>query len=89
MLGAIERYVKQAIVVASGQVASSALVPASHLFAANPECAAVVHRWIRKTTEATSSPHEMVQFHAMQLLYQTKSWLFCQPLKKQQQHCYL
>ena len=32
MLGAIERYVKQAIVDSSGQVASSALVSASHLF---------------------------------------------------------
>jgi coatomer protein complex subunit gamma len=73
MLGAIERYVKQAIVDASGQVSSSALVSASHLFVASPECAAVVRRWISETTEATSSPNEMVQFHAMQLLYQIKS----------------
>jgi coatomer subunit gamma len=73
MLGAIERYVKQAIVDASGQVSSSALVSASHLFAANADCAAVVRRWISETTEATSSPTEMVQFHAMQLLYQIKS----------------
>jgi coatomer subunit gamma len=73
MLGAIERYVKQAIVDSSGQVSSSALVSASHLFASSPECAAVVRRWISETQEATSSPHEMVQFHAMQLLYQIKS----------------
>ena len=73
MLGAIERYVKQAIVDSSGQVASSALVSASHLFLQSPECAAVVKRWISETTEATSSPNEMVQFHAMQLLYQIKS----------------
>lgn len=73
MLGAIERYVKQAIVDQSGQVSSSALVSASHLFAANADCAAVVRRWISETTEATSSPNEMVQFHAMQLLYQIKS----------------
>ena len=73
MLGAIERYVKQAIVDASGQVASSALVSASHLFSGSPECAAVVRRWISETTEATSSPSDMVQFHAMQLLYQIKS----------------
>jgi len=73
MLGAIERYVKQAIVDSSGQVASSALVSASHLFVSSPECAAVVRRWISETTEATSSPNEMVQFHAMQLLYQIKS----------------
>lgn len=73
MLGAIERYVKQAIVDSSGQVASSALVSASHLFAGSPECAAVVRRWISETTEATQSSNEMVQFHAMQLLYQIKS----------------
>lgn len=73
MLGAIERYVKQAIVDSSGQVSSSALVSASHLFSASPECAAVVRRWISETTEATSSSNEMVQFHAMQLLYQIKS----------------
>jgi coatomer protein complex subunit gamma len=73
MLGAIERYVKQAIVDSSGQVSSSALVSASHLFSSSPECAAVVRRWISETQEATSSPHEMVQYHAMQLLYQIKS----------------
>ena len=73
MLGAIERYVKQAIVDSSGQVASSALVSASHLFAKSPECAAVVRRWISETTEATQSPNEMVQFHGMQLLYQIKA----------------
>jgi coatomer protein complex subunit gamma len=73
MLGAIERYVKQAIVDSSGQVASSALVSASHLFVSSPECAAVVRRWISEVLEATSSPDEMVQFHAMQLLYQIKS----------------
>ena len=73
MLGAIERYVKQAIVDSSGQVSSSALVSASHLFQSSPECAAVVRRWISETTEATSSSNEMVQFHAMQLLYQIKS----------------
>ncbi|CAB9497817.1 Coatomer subunit gamma [Seminavis robusta] len=73
MLGAIERYVKQAVVDSSGQVSSSALVSASHLFVSSPECAAVVRRWISETQEATSSPNEMVQFHAMQLLYQIKS----------------
>ena len=73
MLGAIERYVKQAIVDSSGQVSSSALVSASHLFVSSQECAAVVRRWISETQEATQSPNEMVQFHAMQLLYQIKS----------------
>mmetsp|Transcript_5162 Transcript_5162/g.14783 ORF Transcript_5162/g.14783 Transcript_5162/m.14783 type:complete len:949 (+) Transcript_5162:103-2949(+) len=73
MLGAIERYVKQAIVDSSGQVSSSALVSAVHLFQQSPECAAVVRRWISETQEACSSSNEMVQFHAMQLLYQIKS----------------
>mmetsp|Transcript_33255 Transcript_33255/g.80443 ORF Transcript_33255/g.80443 Transcript_33255/m.80443 type:complete len:961 (+) Transcript_33255:117-2999(+) len=72
MLGAIERYVKQAVVDSSGQVSSAALVSATHLFERNPESAAIVKRWISETTEATSSPNEMVQFHAMQLLYQIK-----------------
>ncbi|GAX22656.1 hypothetical protein FisN_17Lh149 [Fistulifera solaris] len=73
MLGAIERYVKQAVVDSSGQVSSSALVSATHLFMKSPECAALVKRWISETTEATQSSNEMVQFHAMQLLYQIKS----------------
>jgi len=73
MLGAIERYVKQAIVDSSGQVSSSALVSSLHLFGASPENSTIVRRWISETTEATSSPNEMVQFHAMQLLYQIKS----------------
>lgn len=72
MLGAIERYVKQAVVDSSGQVSSAALVSATHLFERNPESASIVKRWISETTEATTSPNEMVQFHAMQLLYQIK-----------------
>lgn len=61
MLGAIERYVKQAVVDSSGQVSSAALVSATHLFERNPESAAIVKRWISETTEATISPNEMVQ----------------------------
>ena len=73
MLGAIERYVKQAIVDSSGMVSSAALVSALHLFDAAPENAVIVRRWISETQEATTSPNEMVQFHAIQLLYQIKS----------------
>jgi len=73
MLGAIERYVKQAVVDSSSQVSSAALVSATHLFQSSPECAAIVKRWISETTEATSSSNEMVQFHAIQLLYQIKA----------------
>ena len=72
MLGAIERYVKQALVDSSGMVSSAALVSALHLFDSAPENAAIVRRWIGETQEATTSPHEMVQFHAIQLLYQIK-----------------
>lgn len=61
MLGAIERYVKQAVVDSSGQVSSAALVSATHLFERNEESKAIVKRWIGETQEATSSPNEMVQ----------------------------
>jgi len=73
ILGSIERYVKQAMVDASPLVSSSALVSASHLYESSPECATIVKRWITETIEATQSPNEMVQFHAMQLLYQIKA----------------
>jgi len=73
MLGAIERYVKQAIVDSSGQVSSAALVSAVHLFMKSSENASVIKRWISEVQEATSSPNLMVQFHAMQLIYLIKS----------------
>ena len=73
MLGAIERYVKQAIVDSSGQVSSAALVSSTHLFEKAPENAVVIKRWITEVQDATTSPNEMVQFHAMQLLYKIKS----------------
>ena len=73
MLGAIERYVKQAVVDSSAQVSSSALVSTIQLFQKSPENAAIVKRWIGEVQEATSSPSQMVQFHAMQLLYLIKA----------------
>eukprot|EP00934_Nitzschia_sp_Nitz4_P002832 Nitzschia sp. Nitz4//scaffold11_size288233//263835//266868//NITZ4_000821-RA/size288233-snap-gene-0.66-mRNA-1//-1//CDS//3329534215//2822//frame0 len=73
MLGAIERYVKQAIVDSSGQVASSSLISSVHLFHRSPEMASIVKRWISETQSACASPNEMVQFHALQLLYQIKA----------------
>jgi len=73
ILGSIERYVKQALVDSSPLVSSSALVSASHLYNSSTESANIVKRWITETTEATQSPNEMVQFHAMQLLYQIKA----------------
>jgi len=73
MLGAIERYVKQAMVDSSNQVSSAALVSASQLFKKSPENANVVKRWLSETQEAVGSTNPMVQFHALQLLYQLKS----------------
>jgi len=73
ILGSIERYVKQALVDSAPLVSSSALVSASHLYNSSPDSATIVKRWITETTEATQSPNEMVQFHAMQLLYQIKA----------------
>jgi coatomer protein complex subunit gamma len=73
MLGAIERYVKQAFVGSSGRVASAGLVSASHLFQSSPEGAAMVRRWISEIQEATSFSNKMVQFHILQLLYQIQS----------------
>jgi coatomer protein complex subunit gamma len=73
MLGAIERYVKQAIVDRSHAVASGALVSAIHLYERCPENAVIVRRWISETQEAVKSPNPMVQFHGIQLLYQIKS----------------
>ena len=73
MLGAIERYIKQALVDQSSQVASSALVSAVHLYESSPECAAIVRRWIGETQQAIQSRHQMVQFHGVQLMYLIKS----------------
>jgi len=73
MLGAIERYVKQAIVDSSGQVASAALVSSLHLCDRAPENAVVIKRWIGEVQEALASANQMVQFHGMQLMYRIKS----------------
>ena len=73
MLGAIERYIKQAIVDKSCMVASSALVSAVHLYESSTDSAAIVRRWISETQQAISSPDVMVQYHGIQLLYLIKS----------------
>lgn len=44
MLGAIERYIKQAIVDRHPLVSSSALISASHFFESSPESANIVRR---------------------------------------------
>lgn len=70
MLGAIERYLKQAIVDRNSLVSSSALVSGILLYKISPE---VVRRWVNEVQEAVSSQHEMVQYHALSLLYQIKA----------------
>eukprot|EP00591_Stephanopyxis_turris_P008575 CAMPEP_0195517586 /NCGR_PEP_ID=MMETSP0794_2-20130614/11021_1 /TAXON_ID=515487 /ORGANISM="Stephanopyxis turris, Strain CCMP 815" /LENGTH=941 /DNA_ID=CAMNT_0040646409 /DNA_START=44 /DNA_END=2869 /DNA_ORIENTATION=+ len=72
MLGAIERYVKQAIVDSSNQVSSAALISGAQLFLSNQESANIVKRWVSETKEATDSQNEMVQYHALGLMYQIK-----------------
>lgn len=69
MLGAIERYMKQAIVDKNPLVSSSALVAGMHLMGKSPE---IVRRWVNEVQEAVNSQNEMVQFHALSLLYDIK-----------------
>ncbi|CAM9871415.1 unnamed protein product, partial [Chrysoparadoxa australica] len=69
MLGAIERYIKQAIVDRNALVASSALVSGLALHKVSSD---VVRRWVNEVQEAVNSPHPMVQYHALCLLYQIK-----------------
>lgn len=69
MLGAIERYLKQAIVDENAFVASSALVAGLSLFR---NCPDLVRRWINEVQEAVNSSSELVQYHALSLLYKIK-----------------
>lgn len=69
MLGAIERYLKQAIVDRNAFVASSALTAGLNLFQKCPE---IVRRWINEVQEAVTSVNEMVQYQALSLLYKIK-----------------
>mmetsp|Transcript_4629 Transcript_4629/g.5947 ORF Transcript_4629/g.5947 Transcript_4629/m.5947 type:complete len:950 (+) Transcript_4629:67-2916(+) len=69
MLGAIERYIKQAIVDKNTLVSSCALVSGIYLMRVSPE---VVRRWTNEVQEAVQSNCEMVQYHALSLLYEIK-----------------
>lgn len=69
MLTAIERYIKQAIVDRNSLVASSALVSGIHLIKSNPD---VIRRWVSEVQEAVNSQYDMVQYHAISLLYQIR-----------------
>ncbi|XP_031562648.1 coatomer subunit gamma-2-like [Actinia tenebrosa] len=69
MLQGIERYLKQAIVDKNPSVSSAALVSALHLLKPNYD---VVKRWVNEAQEAVSSDNNMVQYHALGLLYHIK-----------------
>lgn len=69
MLTAIERYIKQAIVDRNPIVQSSALVSGIHLMGTASD---VVRRWVNEVQEAVSSSNEMVQYHAILLLYKIR-----------------
>lgn len=69
MLGAIERYVKQAIVDRNAFVASSSLMAGLKLFQSCPD---IVRRWNNEVQEAVNSSCNMVQYHALALLYKIK-----------------
>jgi hypothetical protein len=69
MLNAIERFMKQAIVDRNALVASSALVSGMHYIKSNPD---IIRRWVNEVQEAVNSPHDMVQYHAVALLYQIR-----------------
>lgn len=85
MLQAIERYMKQvififyilvffnifkAIVDKVPSVSSAALVSSLHLMKKSPE---VIRRWVNEVQEAVSSDNQMVQYHALGLLYHIRS----------------
>ncbi|EPB77161.1 coatomer gamma subunit appendage domain protein [Ancylostoma ceylanicum] len=75
MLQTIERYMKQAIVDKNGAVSSAALVSSKHLMkkSAELELFQVVRRWANEVQEAVSSDNNMVQYHALGLLYHIRS----------------
>ncbi|CAJ0579840.1 unnamed protein product, partial [Mesorhabditis spiculigera] len=70
MLQTIERYMKQAIVDRNGSVSSAALVSSTHLMRQSAE---IVRRWANEVQEAVSSDNQMVQYHALGLLYKIRS----------------
>lgn len=72
ILGQIDRYIKQAVVDRDPLVSASALISANQM-ARDPEKREVVRRWANEVTESVNSRSEMVQFHALALLYAIKA----------------
>eukprot|EP00742_Colponemidia_sp_Colp-10_P003508 GILJ01003735.1.p1 GENE.GILJ01003735.1~~GILJ01003735.1.p1 ORF type:complete len:905 (-),score=126.81 GILJ01003735.1:163-2877(-) len=69
MLQQIERYLQTAIVDKNSLVSSAALVSGIHLLRTAPD---IVKRWVNQVQEAVQSKNQMVQFHALALLYEIK-----------------
>mmetsp|Transcript_49427 Transcript_49427/g.159522 ORF Transcript_49427/g.159522 Transcript_49427/m.159522 type:complete len:927 (+) Transcript_49427:119-2899(+) len=69
MAAQIDRYLKVCIVDKHPFVASAALICGIHLLKSVPD---VVRRWVNEIQEQANSPHAMVQFHALVLLYDLK-----------------
>ena len=72
MLGQIDRYIKQAVVDRNSLIASSALVSANQMVNEAPK-RDIVRRWVNEIQEAVNGRVEMVQYHALSLLYNIKS----------------
>uniref|UniRef100_A0A7S3LLT2 Coatomer subunit gamma n=1 Tax=Aplanochytrium stocchinoi TaxID=215587 RepID=A0A7S3LLT2_9STRA len=71
MLGQIDRYIRQAVVDRNALVSSSALISGNQM-AVDPQKREIVRRWVNEVQEAVNSRSEMVQYHALSLLYTIK-----------------
>ena len=69
LLGNIEKYIIQAIVSKEPMVASAALVSGLNWLPKNRD---IVSRWGSQVAAAVSTPDDMVQYHALALLYETR-----------------
>lgn len=71
-LGQIERYFQQAIVDKESMVASAALVSGIFLLEKGPSYMDIVRRWSNQVQEALNLTNDMVQYHALCLLYEVR-----------------
>lgn len=71
LLGQGERYLKQAILDKEPAVQSAALVSGLHLLR-HPVNVELVKRWFTEIFEASKSRDQMVQYHALGLMYQLR-----------------
>lgn len=71
ILGQIDRYIKEAVVDKNPLVSASSLICGNQM-AYEPAKLEILKRWSNEVQEAVNSNEEMVQFHALALLYQVK-----------------